>query len=115
MKQFLAMLLGDQQPLTFSKLIFYALLGAFLSLLLQANHRDPRSIKSPVHFSWRFLVYDNVKRILASVILIFLAVRFTKEIFGLEVNEFWALAIGLANDKIAQFLKEKTNLLGPKQ
>jgi ABC-type methionine transport system permease subunit len=112
MKQFLAMLLGDQQPLPFASLVFYALVGAFVSILLQANHRDPRSIRSPVHFSWSFLLSDNVKRIVTGLILIVLALRFTKQIFGLDINDFWALAIGLANDKIAQFLKDKTNILG---
>lgn len=112
MKQFLTLLLGDMQPVFFALYLFYALFGAFVSLLLQANHRDPQSVKSPVRFSWRFLLSDNVRRLVLGFCLILIALRFTEPLFGIKINEFWAIAIGLANDKIAQIIKEKTNILG---
>lgn len=114
MKEFTSILLGDQSAATFFAMLFFSLLGAFLSLLLQANTRKVLSEKSPYHFSWNFLFSDNARRLLAGFILILIALRFTKDLFGIEINAFWALAIGVVNDKIAEVLKTKTNLLGQK-
>lgn len=114
MKEFISILLGDQSLSFFLAMLFFALLGAFLSLLLQANTRRVHSSKSPIQFSWNFLFSDNARRLLAGLILIFIALRFTTDLFGLEINAFWALAIGFVNDKIAEVLKTKTNLLGNK-
>lgn len=114
MKEFINILLGQQPLVNFLALVFFALLGAALSLLLQASNRNPNSDTSPLHFSWTFFFSDNAKRIVAGVILIFIALRFTPELFGVDVNAFWALVIGFTNDKIAQILKDKTNILGSK-
>jgi ABC-type methionine transport system permease subunit len=114
MKEFTSILLGDQPAVMFFALLFYALMGAFLGLLLQTTTRHVNSQRTPYYFSWQFLLSDNVKRIVAGLILIYVALRFTPELFGVNITPFWAIVIGLANDKIAEVLKNKTNLLGKK-
>jgi hypothetical protein len=115
MKEFFSLLLGNQTGVYFLALIFFALLGAGISLLLQTTARDVVSPATPKHFSWVFFWIDNWKRIVLSLLLIYVALRFAPDLFGVTINEFWALAIGFANDKIAQALKDKTGFLGQKK
>jgi hypothetical protein len=96
-------------------LLLFALLAATLSILLQTTSRDVYSNNTPRHFDWIFFIADNWKRALTSLLLICIALRFAPELFGVEISEFWALVIGFGNDKIAQILKDKTNLLGQKK
>lgn len=115
MENFINAILGTTTPSTFAVLFFFALFGAILSLLLQTTSREVKSPGSPIHFSWSFFIEDNWKRFLTGIMLIFVALRFTPELFGVEINEFWALAIGFLNDKLAQVIKDKTNILGKKK
>lgn len=113
MKEFTAILLGDQTPAAFTALMFYALLTAALSLLLQTTKRDVVSDRTPVDFSWLFFFRDNARRIVASLGLIYLALRFAPEIMGVEITPFWACIVGFNSDKLAQLLKDKA-VLGKK-
>jgi len=115
MKEFISSILGTATPLLFLSLLFFALLGQTLSLLLQTTNRDVNSRETPVSFSWRFFFQDNWKRALLGILMIYISLRFAPELFGVEISEWWALVIGFSNDKIAQILKDKTNLLGQKK
>lgn len=115
MNEFTSTLLGGQTAGAFFALFFYALLGALVSSLLQTTGRDVNSSATPKHFSWTFFLADNWKRYLTGLLLIYICLRFGPELFDVEITTFWALAIGLCNDKIAQIVKDKTNLLGQKK
>lgn len=115
MKYFIQTLLGGQPAEAFFALAFFALLGAALSMLLQTTGRDVFSQATPKVFSWQFFLSDNWKRIIAGIILIYISLRFAPELFGLSITNFLALVIGFGNDKLAQILKDKTNLLGQKK
>lgn len=112
MKEFITAVLGTDSIIAFITLAFFAFVGVMLSLLMQTTKRDPTSVNTPFEFSWKFLMSDNAKRFLAGVILIYLALRFTPELFGIKINEFWAFGIGFGSDKIAEFVKTKTDFLG---
>lgn len=110
MEKFLFNVLGTADYPYFFSTVFFSLLGVFISLLIHALHRDSLSPRTPVWFSWNFLFSDNLIRLigsgLCSLLLIFVAIRFTKELLGLELNFFVALLIGFCSDKLAQKLKE---------
>lgn len=108
-KEFFFILIGTDSVVKFFSLVFFALLGVALSLLLQTTKRDPQSVHTPFEFSWKFLWNDNVKRVLAGIVLIFVFLRFAPQLMGVEINEFWALAIGFCSDKLAEQVKIKTN------
>lgn len=115
MNEFKSALLGNASGWVFVALVYFALFGACLSLLLQTTSRDVASAATPAHFSWNFFFADNWKRILTSLMLIYAALRFAPELFGVDISNFWSLIIGFANDKIAQVIKDKTSLLGQKK
>lgn len=86
---------------------FYAYLGAITSLLYQTVKRNPESTHSPLHFSLNYLWSDNSKRCLRSIILIFICIRFSKEIIGINATLYSSFLIGFSVDKLSEFIKKK--------
>ncbi len=107
-------LTGNTDPTFFLWCLFFAGLGILFVLLMGTKLRDPGSIYSPQRFSWSYLLSDNFKRILASLLAVYLSLRFMPELFGWPVNEWKALLVGMAWDGIALFIKQKSNILDPK-
>jgi len=108
-------LTGLTDPTLFAWCSFFAGLGILFVLLMGTRLRKPDSIESPSKFSWSYLFSDNFKRILASILAVYLTMRFMPELTGWELNEWKAVIVGCAWDGIALFLKQKTNLLDPKK
>jgi len=92
--------------------LVWAYVGAFVMMLINTTKRDPASPTSPFCFKWSYFFSDNSKRILANVILIFIAVRFSSEFLGAKLTMYVALIIGLGFDRLVQLAKDK-GLLGP--
>lgn len=96
-----------------------AFVGVYISLRLHAKKRNPESENTPPQFSFMFLIRDNLKRLGITMALIYAFLRFPDlwiMQFPLmaqlpELQFALPLVVGLALDKIAQWLKEK-NWLG---
>jgi len=100
-----------------------ALIGIFIGLLVHALSRDPTSRTTPYRWSWNFLLSDNVKRALLSILLVFITLRFPTYLFKwilsidltLDKNSEGAMVVaavaGFLNDLIAKKLKD-ANFLG---
>ena len=92
----------------------FALLGVLLNALLKTAKRDPLTDVSPVQFSWSFFWNDNVKRFLKSglttLIVIFVSLRFFKELTGVgtELSMMYAFGIGFSIDRAIVMIKSKT-------
>jgi hypothetical protein len=114
MNKFQSVLTGETPEDVFLGFAFFAILGIALSLLWHTTKREPLSTTTPVKFNWFFLFRDNAKRIAASILTVYVCLRFTPEILNVQLNDFWAFAIGLGFDKLAEFIKEKTSLLDVK-
>lgn len=108
---------GATATATFWEFCFFALLGIILSILMNTTTRDPKSVSSPVGFSFLYMCRDNAKRFLVSLISVYVCLRFTPEILTIQLTDFWAFAIGLGFDKLVGLIKQKTNFLNvaPKQ
>lgn len=104
-------LIGSVDAQTFFASFLFALIGVALSLLLQTTKRDVRSDNTPFAFSWKFLLKDNIRRIIAGILIIYVAIRFYPDWFGEPMTDFLALGVGLAIDKVAEIIKNRTNLL----
>ena len=114
LSKFIQIISGSETPGTFSGLVFFAIIGIFLSLLMQTTKRDVSSPATPFCFSFKFLFSDNNKRIVASIILVYIALRFTPDLIGVEITQFYAFVIGYSSDKLSQILKNRTNFLDSK-
>ena len=100
---------------TFVVQFFFAFVGVAISLLMHANMRDQGAPSTPQAFSWSFLIYDNWKRIVLSVLLIYVFLRFFTELTGMQISFFWCMMTGLGLDKISQYLKDKATFLEVKR
>lgn len=113
MKEFISKILGDIPAIDFMVLWFFALVGVAIRLLIDVQGRDKLSFRTPYRFSWNWLWLDNARRILATVLLIFVSLRFCEEVFGVAISPWIAVLIGLISDRLAGYLKDK-NILGQK-
>ena len=95
-------------------LIIFAIIGVVLSLLMHSSERNPDNPNNPAKFNIWFLIRDNIKRIIFGILIIFISMRFSDELFGMKLSELTALLIGFSYDKIGQFLQGKNILIGKK-
>lgn len=85
--------------------IIFAIFGAILSLLLDSNTRNVESKRTPREYSYLFLIKDNSKRMVITIIIISVFMRFTKELLGIEPSVYWSFFIGFSSDKLSEYLK----------
>ncbi len=114
MNKFLQHLLGTMDVPYFFALVFFAMTGAVISLLIHASNRNKESMNTPYRFNFWFLIRDNWQRVILNLILIVVTIRFCTEITGYKITEFVALLIGVFYDKLGEFLRNK-NILDKKQ
>lgn len=115
MEEFKTLVLGPVSVWYYAAAEFFALCAIMLSLYLHSTKRDPQSSSTPVKFSWLFLVWDNLKRIVVGQITMFIFFRFAIELIGKELNMITAFGIGfflsLGIDKAIQWLKDRSPIL----
>lgn len=89
---------------------FFSFLAIVLSLRIHSKTRDVYSKNTPVKFSWRFLLWDNTKRMVATLITMFLLFRvfdFSSVVSMIGVG--FAVSFGL--DKMIELLMDHTSIL----
>jgi hypothetical protein len=89
---------------------FFSLLSIILSIYLHSRKRDPASPHTPQKFSWSFLIWDNGKRMVVGLIVMFILFRLfdLSNVFAMVGAGFF-VSFGL--DKVIEFLMEKTNIM----
>lgn len=111
----LGIILGDITLGTYLASFFFALLAILLSMWTQSLKRDKLSPETPYKFSWRFLIWDNTKRITAGMIVSFLLFRTSLSLFNESLTVPYAIGVGffvsLGVDKAIQFLQNRFDLL----
>lgn len=101
------------------KLSVYIGAGIFSSLVILANilvisrMKYKKATGTPDKYSFKFAFIDNSKRMVASMILMFLFYRFAPTLSGKELTMEWAVGIGIfmtfGVDKLMGYLKSKFN------
>ena len=111
MKEFFEIIFGTMSFASWCAYILLALLGTLLFTGMEVGLRDENSPKTPKKFSLEFLAKDNIKRYLFTVLLIFIQLRFFKELNGVDLTPYTAILIGFGADGIAGFSKKKVKAL----
>lgn len=106
-------ILGTDTYQAFITQFFFAIIGAIISLLLAGANRDKEK-KTTSKFSLIYLLKDSWKRITLNLLIIFVTIRFFKELTGFELSLFFCLIIGFSYDKLLQIIKKKTEFLDVK-
>ncbi len=82
-----------------------AIMGVALNILMETSKRDKSSPRTPEKFSYKFLLIDNAKRLLVTLIMIFISIRFFFEIYGITLNLFHCFVIGFCSDLLSGHFK----------
>ncbi|OJV30441.1 MAG: hypothetical protein BGO32_08590 [Bacteroidetes bacterium 37-13] len=117
--EFLKDIIGADGVQHFFSLMLFALIGATINLLNNVSKRDKASTATPVKFSFWFMVADNWKRCVSSLLLVYLFVRFMPlllpsqfyDAINGDIEFLLAIIIGFSFDKLSEFLKDKAKIL----
>ncbi len=84
----------------------WSLVGAFLyHTFLDVKGRNVNSSATPIKFNFLFLLKDNWKRYLTTILIIFVQIKFYKELNGVDLTAYTALLLGFTSDGISDFAK----------
>ncbi len=113
---FLQLILGPTSPAMFAALLCFSLVGVAINLLIHSTTRDKKSPNTPYKFSIKFLLYDNWKRIVLSLLLLLVTIRFMGLVFDVdtgnqEVYLAASVAVGFGFDKLAEIWKARSSFL----
>lgn len=103
-KDILIHILGPGDPAFFIAAIIFACFGIILSLLIDAAKRDYSNPSTPDQFSWKFMLKDNLIRLIRNALIVFVSIRFSREIIGAEITMYLSFLIGLGLDKVIKFI-----------
>jgi hypothetical protein len=117
--QFITNIIGAGGAQHFITMMIFALVGATINLLTNVSKRDKLSASTPMDFSLKFMLLDNWKRMVSSLLLIYLFIRFMPllipsgvyETIDGDVEFIIAIAIGYSFDKLSELLKDKAKFL----
>jgi hypothetical protein len=79
----------------------WACVGIYLCLQDEANKRDVSNPRTPIQFSYTFLTRDNANRILRSVVIVLVFMRFSQELLGMKYTIYISFFYGLISDKLS--------------
>lgn len=121
-------LLGSIPASLFLAMLVFASIGVIMALLIDSQKRDQCSKSTPAKFSFKFLLKDNWKTILLTVLAILMTLRFAAWIFagqfaiedlgsplGQEKWLFGSLLVGFMYNTLLQNLKDKASKLNVKR
>lgn len=109
-KETVEIILGSKAASYYLAGFFFSLLAIVLSLRVHSLSRDKESPNTPKEFSWKFLLWDNGKRIVSGLIIMFILFRAT------DLSNIWGMlsvgfGIGFGQDKMIQIIMERSNIL----
>jgi hypothetical protein len=87
-------LLGILSLGTYISAGIFCFFGIVLVLYVRSARRDRSSTETPVHFSWKFLFFDNAKKIIILLLCMFLIFRFCSSFLHTELSMEVALGVG---------------------
>lgn len=103
-------ILGDKTVGYYLAGFFFSFLAILVSLWSHSRTRDKYSSATPVDFSWGFLLWDNLKRVVVTLIVMFMLFRLF-DLSNAAAMIGVGFSVGFGLDKIIQFLMDRTNLL----
>jgi len=90
-KETVTLIFGDKAISYYLACFFFSTIGIAIMLRVAATKRDKESTRTPERFSWLFLAWDNIKKVVTTYLLLFTGYRFLP-----EMSLLWALGMGFA-------------------
>jgi hypothetical protein len=115
MEEFKGYILGELSIPYYLAAFVFSSLAIIVSLLLHARKRNPNSARTPEKFSFSFLIWDNLIRVMVTLILMFFFFRFSPRLFGGQLSMEIAVAVGFflsfGLDKALQWIQQRFDVL----
>lgn len=103
---YLSELLGNRSVAVWLVCFTFILIGVVVSLIISSRERNKDSPNTPYKFSFKFLVRDNILRILGSVLIAFTIIRFGEDMVGMHIGYFGAFLMGLCFDQLVKIIAD---------
>lgn len=100
-------LLGGLETNLFIACILFAGIGIVLALTVQVLFRNKYSENTPAKWSTKFLIADNWRKALMTIILVYISIVFSYQLFQVEITTWFAFLIGFGYDSILKVIKNK--------
>lgn len=108
-------ILGGVSVGTYLSAFFFSFLVIIANLIIVSLNKYKKAEGTPDNWSFKFMMIDNLKRIAATMILMFLFYRFVSTFLAKDLSMEWAVGVGTAVtfglDKLMGFLKSRFNFL----
>lgn len=108
-------ILGGVSVGTYLSAFFFSFLVIIANLIIVSLNKYKKAEGTPDNWSFQFMMIDNLKRIAATMILMFLFYRFVSTLVAKDLSMEWAVGVGTALtfglDKLMGFLKSRFNFL----
>lgn len=116
-QEILTYVLGDMKLSEMIACCAFGFVGILVHTIYKVLKRDPLTPYSPIHFSFKYLISDNFKRILLSILLILIGIPllifFSENFLGLTPNLWVSIGIGFGFDSlIKRFIETDVTEIG---
>lgn len=113
MNEFKELILGDVSIATYAAAFFFSFIVIFLNVIIVSLNKYKKAEGTPEKWSFSFAMIDNAKRMIATMMMMFLFYRFASTIIAKELSMEWAVGVGIGItfglDKMMGWLKSKFN------
>jgi hypothetical protein len=100
------LIFGTKDLTLFAVCVFFALIGMLIMLLKKSSKRNKHSETTPFNFKLSFLLLDNLKEIILSLLLVLMALRFSIEFKGVDLTVWYAFIIGLSSQQLSTWFSK---------
>ncbi len=91
--------------------LVFSLIGIIISLYALSRKRDKDSKNTPYKFSWTFSIWDNFKRLLVTMLFMFVLFR-VMDITSIPAMIGVGIGVTISFDQLLNLAMEKWNWLG---
>lgn len=99
---FISYLLGNATWITYIAASVFVLFGLIIKWYIQISRAVKKNPDTPDSFNWNYFVHHNLFKklfsVVANIIIAFVALRFSTEIFNIPLSMGFALVIGIMFD-----------------
>lgn len=112
-KEFIEIISGGKTGGYYLAGLFFSVLAIYLSVYINSKTRNPDSPNTPKKFSWKFLVWNTGRRVVAGLVVMYILLRVLDLHPETSILPFLGVGFGVAFglDKIIQTLMTETNIL----
>lgn len=107
LEEIILRLLGTVSIVEYLVLTIFIIIGVTASIRIDTLNRDRLSCETPYKFNFKFFLFDNLKRLLKSVTMIFLIIRFGEDLTGTKLSDWGAVLIGLSFDQVGVIIGDR--------